>query len=165
MLSVQKWLLVNKFKLFFVFLFFLLQVYIFNNFILRQYKTVSIQCSSSFIRNIKGDPNMFFTGEIMLKLRRDGKAQLFIDGHTDETIPKLFKRAYFFDYYLDRDNVIIAKKTSEVSGVANELPKTLFEKKFIGLEFRLSGGLKINKFNNVYVLSTPGFIVNTCAPT
>lgn len=146
------------------FLFVLIQIFFIGFLVFREQKTVSLECSASFIRNINDAPDINYAGEMTLMLTKSGKGNLVLDGRTIESEPRTFHLAYFFDYYLDGNDILKAKITSIPSGLTNELPESVFRKQFIGLEFRLKGGLRIHMFKNVYVLSIPGFIVNTCAP-
>lgn len=130
----------------------------------RDSSTIALECTSSFIRNIDGRPNITYTGEMTLTLRRNGEGNFTIHGYTNENVSKTFHWAYFFNYVIDSNGVFSAKNVSTKSGLNNELDESFFRKQFFGLGFQLRGGLHIHKFRNVYILNTPGFIVNTCAP-
>lgn len=154
----------NKTKLLAGLLFTIIQVIFFSYWIFMEQKTVSLKCASSFSRNIRGEPNIRYTGEMILVLTRSGKGNLSVEGTTDGSTPQTFHRAYFFDYHVDDEGMLWTKLESTHAGPSNELPEDTFSKHFFELKFRLRGGLRINKFSNIYILSTPGFIINTCAP-
>jgi hypothetical protein len=144
--------------------FVLLQTVFFSYLIFMEPKTLSLKCASSFTRNMRGEPSIIYAGEMTLMLARNGKGNLSVEGATDESTPRTFHRAYFFDYRLDDEGILRAKIKSAPAGASNELPEHVFSKEFFELNFKLRGGLRINKFKNVYILSTPGFIISTCAP-
>jgi hypothetical protein len=144
--------------------FVLFQAVFFSYLIFMEPKTLSLKCGSSFTRNIRGEPAINYTGEMTLMLTRNGKGNLSVEGATDESTPRTFHRAYFFDYRMDDEGFLRAKIKSSHAGASNELPEDIFSKQFFELNFKLKGGLRINKFKNVYILSTPGFIMSTCAP-
>lgn len=97
-------------------------------------------------------------------LGENGKGHFLVDGRTNENEPVNFHRAYFFDYTIDSKGVFRAKVRTIHNGSKNDFTDEAFRKQLLSLEFQLKGGLRINKFRNIYVLNTPGFIVNTCAP-
>lgn len=154
----------NKTPLMAGLVFILLQTVLFSYLIFLEPKTLSLKCGSSFTRNLRGEPAINYTGEMTLVLTRSGKGNLSIEGTTNESMPRNFHRAYFFDYRIDDEGILRAKIRSSPAGTSNELPEHTFSKQFFELNFKLRGGLRINKFKNVYILSTPGFIISTCAP-
>lgn len=154
----------NKIPLIAVLVFIIVQLLFFSYLIFAKPKTLSLKCASSFTRNVRGEPDITYTGEMTLILTRSGNGNLSVEGTTNEHVPRIFHRAYFFDYHLDDEGILRAKIESAPAGESNELPENIFSKQFFELNFKLRGGLRINKFENVYILSTPGFIMSTCAP-
>jgi len=144
--------------------FILMQVLFFSYLLLIESNTFSLKCTSSFTRNINGEPGLTYTGDMALMLSRSGKGNLFIEGATNEETPRKFHRAYFFNYHIDDDGIFWGKLKANSAGVNNEFSEDDFSKKFFELNFQLRGGLRISTFKNVYILSIPGFIISTCAP-
>lgn len=154
----------NKITIIIALTFILLQVMFFSYFIFMKPKALSLKCASSFTRNMREEPGITYTGEMTLMLNRNGKGNLSFEGRTNESTPRTFHHAYFFDYRLDDEGILRAKIKSAPAGESNELTEDIFRKHFFELNFRLRGGLRINKFSNIYILNTPGFIISTCAP-
>ncbi|ELE9730692.1 hypothetical protein RM407_004395 [Enterobacter kobei] len=144
--------------------FFLTQVFFIGYLIFRTPQTLQLECSSSFERNTKGQPKINYSGQTTLILTRSGEGSLYIIGKTDEIKPRKFHYAYYFDYHIEQGEVVRAKIKSISNGISNDIPMDIFNKQFFELKFMLIGGLRINMFHNVYILSIPGAIVNTCAP-
>lgn len=144
--------------------FVLLQVLFISHLILREPKTLSMECAFSFTRNTKGESKVNYTGQMALTLTSSGKGELYMIGKTSEVKPRKFHFAYSFVYHLDEEGVLKSKRTSFSTGANNELSEGLFSKQFLELDFQLVGGLRVNKFRNVYIINIPGFIVSTCAP-
>lgn len=142
----------------------LLQVFLFGYLCFAEHRTLSLKCASSFTSNIKGLQEVNYMGEMTLILTKSGEGNISVEGRTDENPSRIFHHAYFFDYRLDDDGILRAKIKSSSAGTRNEIPEDVFRKQLFDLEFRLRGGMHINKFRNVYIMSTPGLIINTCAP-
>lgn len=147
-----------------IIIFILIQLYVVGLTLFSSSSTVSLECTSSFIRNFDDQPNIIYTGEMTLTLSQNGEGNFTIHGDTNENVPRKFHWAYFFNYFIDGNGVFKAEIITRKSGLSNELDEALFRKQFFGLGFQLRGGLHIHKFRNVYILNIPGFIVNTCAP-
>lgn len=140
------------------------QVLFMTYLMLENKRTISLECTSSFTRNVKEDGNRFYSGESTLILNRNGEGNFIIEGMTNDENHLKFHHVYFFEYSLTKDGILKAKLISSESGKRNEIPDDIFQKNFIELNFRLRGGLRINKFRDIYIFSVPGFIISSCAP-
>jgi len=129
-----------------------------------QPKYTEIVCTSSFVNNVIGEPDSYFNGELTLTLKNNGKGNVTMEGKTNGENRLTFHKAFFFDYYLDELGVLHGKINSVQKAKNDQIDQKYFGMKFIELNFTLRGGLRIHKFNNVYILSVPGLIINTCVP-
>lgn len=127
-------------------------------------RTISLECTSSFTRNVKDEGNRLYSGESTIILNRNGEGNFIIEGITNDENHVNFHHVYFFEYFITEDGILKTKLTSSESGKRNDVPDDIFQKNFIELNFRLRGGLRINKFRDVYIFSVPGFIISSCAP-
>ena len=166
MQSVRRYLLMNRKIIIssFLCLFVFSQVLFFTYLMSENKRTISLECTSSFTRNVKDERSRFYSGESTLILNRNGEGNFIIEGVTNDESHLNFHYVYFFDYFLTKDGVLKTNLISSESGKRNEVPDDIFQKNFIELNFRLRGGLRINKFRGIYIFSVPGFIISTCAP-
>ncbi|HGU9824268.1 TPA: hypothetical protein ACNFPD_003366 [Enterobacter cancerogenus] len=156
----------SKNKLFFslIVLFFISQVLFISYWVFFQPRYTEIVCTSSFTHNLIGESNSYFNGEMTLTLKKNGRGNVTVEGKTTGENRLIFHKAFFFNYYLDELGVLHGKINSVQKAKNDQIDVNHFGMKFIELKFQLRGGLRINKFKNVYILSVPGLIINTCVP-
>ncbi|HDQ6251135.1 TPA: hypothetical protein QBA39_000668 [Shigella flexneri] len=155
----------NK-KMYFILIlvFTLLQVCFFALWKARDGSTTSLECTSTLTRNAKTDHSLYYSANLSVILKKDGSGSFTIVGLTDEDTPRKFSYSYFFTYKIDSNGRISGNAKAKVSGLENQIKDENFRLNFLDASLTGKGNARLSKFNNVYIFSIPGLIINTCAP-
>lgn len=123
---------------------------------------LDIECTSIYKRNTKINHNFYYHGLFSLALHHDGTGELTIEAKSDEPAGYNAYRLFNFDYYIDKSSHIYAKNAVVSKNANDNVSDDFFKKYFFDLAFDGKGQIKIFRFRNTYVFSSPTILIDTC---